>query len=207
MKKKMQEEKSNRKLLREAVVGKRESGDWDAAKKEWELLTIYNQDNYCVCGQPIVENCVVRNCSTLEELVIGNVCVNHFQEESLSVDKNCRTSLKKLVENPGGYSASPSLVRLVQRLGILSEKEEEWYLNWTTGKLSRSIFNREHQLFDEVEYNARSNWNHLILYGFDKDRPKCERGKLTKPRQSRTTGRFFYSCCAWPNGCNFIKSI
>jgi hypothetical protein len=58
-----------------------ESKDWEEAKTEWELESIYFSEDseICLCGHtPIIECCVLRNTINENTAVVGNVCVNKF---------------------------------------------------------------------------------------------------------------------------------
>ena len=55
--------------------------EWNLAKDEWLLDTIYFDDNKqtCLCGHyPILEICVIKNKDTKEKATVGNCCVKNF---------------------------------------------------------------------------------------------------------------------------------
>lgn len=70
------------KLLVKGVIALSESKVWKDAMLEWDHVetTIAAPDDKerCVCSQPIVEVCHIRNRVTGSELIVGNECVNHF---------------------------------------------------------------------------------------------------------------------------------
>lgn len=207
-------ETSNQEKLREIVLQHSQAKEWEDAKREWTLLTIFDEKNHCICDHSIVENCVIFNSITGKVLIVGNVCINHFNEKALTVPPICRSSLKNLKEDPSHRNANAELLTLAARLHILSLAEARWYFQNTNGRNSRAQFDRHHKKFKLVAFEKREKLNHLILHGFSSKRPKCNcPGRpYAKPRQNGKTKKYFYSC---PNfdtknsqaGCRFNQSI
>lgn len=198
-------ENSDQKLLRRIVVENSVADDWESAKTEWELMSIYDKVNECICTHRIVENCVIRNRNNAKELIVGNVCVNQFKEAKLSVPKLCRTSLKKLQlrrRNPETHNipkANRALIEVAVRLKILSENEGKFYNKAPTNS-------------KKMEFRRKINY--LIMLGFRDKRPECHCGELAKPRQNSGTKEFFYSCYdgryvnrIWRSRCNFSLDV
>lgn len=48
---------------------------------EWDFLYSYEENNKCICGQIIFENCLIQNKHNKVELIIGNVCINKFLDK------------------------------------------------------------------------------------------------------------------------------
>lgn len=197
-------ETSDQELLQTTVIEHSQADDWINAKKEWNLKSIFDRQNHCVCKHFIIENCVIRNRITNRELIVGNVCVNHFKEETLSVRKESRDSLKKIHSNPSGAKANKWLIEVAVRLNIITKNEGKNYQKTSTKM-------KQHQW--KLEF--RKKINALIRYGFTNNRPKCECDELAKPRQNSRTKQYFYSCYygnyneekKWEKKCNFNKSI
>jgi len=198
---------SDQNVLRAVIIKNSQSTTWDLAKTEWALQTIFDEQSHCICGQSIMENCVIYNPNTCKTLIVGNVCINKFEEEAINVDDRCRESLKRLTGDPLDCSMNRYLVDLAFKLNILSKREKDWYLDQTKGRQSRNRFNHEHVHFDQGAYDKRKKYNQLVLYGFKKDRPRCHCDSLCKPRQNSNNGSYFYGCCNYPEGCKFTKSI
>jgi hypothetical protein len=171
-------EQSNQALLREKVIEKSRARDWEQAKKEWELEFIFDNKAKCICNHFIIENCRIKNKHNGSRLTVGNVCVNHFGEDELNVDKKCRSSLRRLQRNVPNAKANEELVELARRLNILSENEAKAY----------NARRRKHQ--DPL----RDKWNQFIRYGFHPNRPCCECGEYAKPKRSGDNGPYFYGC-------------
>jgi hypothetical protein len=67
--------------LIEEIIALSYSKNWDSAKLEWTLESIYfgeGQDS-CLCGHfPIVELCQLKNKVNRNTVIVGNYCVNKF---------------------------------------------------------------------------------------------------------------------------------
>lgn len=94
------EERCDQELLQRIVIENSQAENWIEAKKEWKLKSIYDRASHCIGRHGILEICVIYNDETNRELIVGNVCVNHFDEKNLSVPKSSRTSLKNVYRNP-----------------------------------------------------------------------------------------------------------
>lgn len=67
--------------LTQEIIELSQSTNWDAAKLEWKLETIYEADEpeHCLCGHfPIIEVCILRNQMNLNLATVGNCCVKKF---------------------------------------------------------------------------------------------------------------------------------
>lgn len=67
-------------ILVSLIIEASESDSWSAARKEWRLDTIYEQQGEtCLCGHyPITDNCVIINKKNQNVVTVGNVCIKHF---------------------------------------------------------------------------------------------------------------------------------
>jgi hypothetical protein len=66
--------------LKKEIINLSVSDEWEIAKKEWDVWTIFIEEGWdnCLCGQSIKECCVLRNKLNKHECIVGNVCVNNF---------------------------------------------------------------------------------------------------------------------------------
>ena len=67
--------------LRDAILKLSKATDWETARKEWRLVTIYDVDepDTCLCGHyPIIEICDIENRITKARADVGNVCIKRF---------------------------------------------------------------------------------------------------------------------------------
>jgi hypothetical protein len=92
----------NFKTLRDAILARSVSKNWDAAKLEWRLDHIYEVDEpeECLCSHfPIIEICVLINRKNNQKAEVGNVCVKRFMgirsDKIFSCVKRLRVDLDK----------------------------------------------------------------------------------------------------------------
>lgn len=70
-------------ILKSNILALSTSPDWDTAKDEWSLDTIFFEENYtkCLCSHyPIVECCVLKNNTNQNTTIVGNCCVKKFTD-------------------------------------------------------------------------------------------------------------------------------
>lgn len=194
------DEKSDQLLLQRIVIENSQADNWIRAKTEWKLISIYDKDNTCICKHRILENCVIRNRHTNKELIVGNVCVNHFKEEHLTVPKSSRNSFRKVYGNPTSAKANKALIDVAVCLKILTAREGDIYIK-SRKKTPKNL-------------EFRQKINSLIKFGFIHTRPRCVCNELAKPRQNSLTKEYFYSCYYgeyangnWTSQCEFTRSI
>lgn len=67
--------------LKRGILALSVSPDWETAKKEWKLTSMYEVDepDTCLCGHsPIIEICVLTNILNGKVAEVGNRCVKRF---------------------------------------------------------------------------------------------------------------------------------
>jgi hypothetical protein len=67
--------------LRDAILKLSRAVDWETAKKEWALTSVYEvaEPDTCLCGHfPIIEICGITNRVTGKSADVGNVCIKRF---------------------------------------------------------------------------------------------------------------------------------
>ena len=67
--------------LKREILKRSEAHEWETARKEWALITIYEvgEPDTCLCGHyPIIEICGLKNRLNGAEADVGNVCVKRF---------------------------------------------------------------------------------------------------------------------------------
>lgn len=205
-------EESDQAALRDAVIDNSKADTWNDAKKEWKLVYIFDLASNCVCGHAIVQNCVIRNTLNSNELIVGNVCINHFQEPALEVPDVARNSLRGLNNNTS-ETANEELLKIAFRTSVLTFMEKENYTKITTGSGSRVRFMVEHERYNASLTAQRDKINRLIKLGFSAQRPICDCGRPAKPRINGKTNQAFYSCYngrfqnkQWTSDCKFSQN-
>ena len=67
--------------LRQAILARSQASDWETARKEWGLVTIFEagEPETCLCGHyPIIDICEIANRLTKRNAEVGNCCVKRF---------------------------------------------------------------------------------------------------------------------------------
>lgn len=117
----MNEEVGNRFQLFREIIALSVADNWEEAKREWELIDIYREDEplTCLCGHtPIIEICFLRNHHNGNNAIVGNICVNKF----LGIDSNLIfEGLRRITEDPTkGLNAAATLHAF----------EKKWISEW-----------------------------------------------------------------------------
>jgi len=71
----------NFRQLKSYIMALSRAAEWEVAKKEWKLVSVYDSDepDTCPCGHfPIIEICEIHNRVTGHRTEVGNVCVRRF---------------------------------------------------------------------------------------------------------------------------------
>lgn len=187
--------------LRKYIVACSASHVWDAARQEWVLLTVYRDKNRCVCGVHIVNNCVIYNAMMNSTLVVGNVCINHFDNPLMAVSDSTLDALDRIRNNHRTNKASPELLELAQRTRVLTTGDAALYKDITIGDGARTRFNPSHDNYSQENFGQRKQLNVLLLMGFSKRRPICDKCGLymmcrrrDKYKYQSTYDGYFYVC-------------
>jgi hypothetical protein len=67
--------------LKAGILLLSQATDWETARKEWALHTVYEvgHPDTCLCGHyPIIEICEIHNRVTGARTDVGNVCIKRF---------------------------------------------------------------------------------------------------------------------------------
>jgi hypothetical protein len=105
-----------------------DSGDWNLAVKEWNLVCISSSDcaESCLCGHyPIIDLCHIRNRVTKISAIVGNVCVNNF----LGIGTTGLFSSYKLISNYIDKSMSEDLIYFSHRRRLINDWEKNFCLS------------------------------------------------------------------------------
>lgn len=63
--------------------------------KEWVFVYTVRQKSRCICGQPIIENCIFKNKFNSKYITVGNVCVQKFFNRNYKEHFNIKFLLNK----------------------------------------------------------------------------------------------------------------
>jgi hypothetical protein len=147
----MSEEVGNRFQLFREIIARSVAQNWEEAKREWDLVDIYREDEplECLCGHtPIIEICVLRNRRNGNDAIVGNVCVNKF----LGIESNLIfEGLRRIAEDPGkGLNAAATLYAF----------EKKWINKW---EKNFSLDTNKKRNLSEKQQAKRDQINRRVL--------------------------------------------
>lgn len=93
-------EKSDQAILQRKILALSESKDWEGAKTEWEINTIWYEKSACLCQHSINQNIEIVNIHNNNFAVVGNVCIFHFLGWDLSAVFSNLSAIKKNLDTP-----------------------------------------------------------------------------------------------------------
>lgn len=114
--------------LKTRIIELSTSKNWQEAKSEWDLVTIFRttEPETCLCDHnPIFEVCVIRNSSNGNEEEIGNVCIHHF----LGLNTKSHFNALRRIHKDNSLSISASFLDFVFKKEIISADEYTFYKN------------------------------------------------------------------------------
>ena len=114
--------------LTERILKLSNANDWESAKDEWAVESIFRSDEpgTCLCGhQPIYEQCVIVNLQNGHETIVGNVCVNKFL--GLPSDK-LFTGINRITAKPT-RSLNVETIDYAFEKRWINDYEKNFYLN------------------------------------------------------------------------------
>ena len=118
----------NFKQLRDAIVARSVSQEWDAARLEWRLSHIYFVDDpeQCLCGHfPIIEVCVLANRKNARTAEVGNVCVKRF----LGIRSDKIFACVKKLKKDSDKAPNAETIELLYEQGLISSWERKFSLD------------------------------------------------------------------------------
>jgi len=140
--------------LTQEILSRSVSNDWNLAKLEWSLETIWEEDepDTCLCGHyPIKEICLLRNIKNNKAAKIGNVCVKKFL--GLSSDKLFQ-NLKR-IRKDNTKAINPETTEYAYK--------KSWINEW---EFHFSISNFRKRNLSKKQMNIRAQINKKILAAF-----------------------------------------
>lgn len=114
--------------LIERILNLSEAKVWQHAKREWELESVYEEDepDTCMCGHyPINEICLLRNKENGNSAIVGNVCVKKF----LRLPSGPIFAAVKGVKRGSRKSFNAETINLAHRRGWINQWETDFYVD------------------------------------------------------------------------------
>lgn len=195
---------SDQELLRKIVVENSFSKNWDDARTEWDLNSVWHERSSCICKHSINQNMEIKNRHTKKFLVVGNVCIWHFLPRKRDEYATAMSNLRRIKNNVMTAKPSDALLCLAFKLNILSWKHYNWYLTYTRGTGSIFLFNESDPRFSQELYDTRAELNWMLILGLWIHRDNCHCGVPAVPRCFEDK-KFYYVCRLYANenACNY----
>jgi hypothetical protein len=113
--------------LKEHILSLSRAEDFEAAKKEWNLIGFEVQEDFgaCPCGQSIKEFCFLENEVTRRKTHVGNVCVKRF----IGIDTgNLFSGLRRIMDDVSA-NANEDLILHAYKYGYIYEREYDFLMS------------------------------------------------------------------------------
>lgn len=146
----------NKFRLTEKILALSDADDWNSAKGEWAVESIFYSDEpgTCLCGhKPINEHCVIINLQNGNEAVVGNVCVKKFL--GLPSDK-LFTGINRITGNQKS-ALNVETIDYAFEKGWISSWDKNFYMN-----------TRRRRWMTDNQWAQRQRINKQILHCFRK---------------------------------------
>lgn len=64
------------------IIKLSDSDNFNEAVKEWYLIGLDEEKTNCICGQFIINNCIIQNKLNHNISIVGNVCIKKFMNNN-----------------------------------------------------------------------------------------------------------------------------
>jgi len=100
---------------------------WEKAKLEWvDINNFWWEENYCLCGHSIIENCEIVNTKNGSSAIVGNCCIKKFNKQ---LNSHLLFSGYRKILKDETKSLNATLINWCYVKGILNEEEREFYMS------------------------------------------------------------------------------
>lgn len=159
---------SDQALLRRIVIKNSFARNWKNARLEWDWSYMFQEESQCACKHRIFDNCVIVNRRTGKQLIVGNVCIGHFERDEFINAPAAHKSLKKLIKNPNNRKMNVPLLEFSVECDVLTQEEMDAYTKMTKGDGSICHYQIGHHRFRKDLYIRRRELNGKVLRAFGK---------------------------------------
>lgn len=143
----------NFKQLSAAIISRSQATNWLAAKLEWRLLQIYENDepDECLCGHfPIIEICLLKNVFNGNFAEVGNVCVKRFMGIRSDRIFACVKRLRKDLDK----APNAETIELLFQQGLISNWERDFsYDTLRKRRLTAGQLFKRHEINRKILHN------------------------------------------------------
>jgi hypothetical protein len=139
---------SNQEKLKNQILLRSESKDWEAVKSEWDLTRVIKlgkeeAGKTCLCSHsPIKELCFLVNKKTGESALVGNCCVTKFLNKDTKVHFN---TLKNITKSPEAPLNPRGINKLVEKNIISKEVGVTYKQSYYMMKYQRTELKKVHE--------------------------------------------------------------
>jgi hypothetical protein len=106
------------------IIALSESNNFYQAVLEWKLISIFDMENNCLCGHPIIENCEIQNIYNDNIVIVGNCCIKKFIK---NINSGILFSSVKRLSKNGTKSVNTSLLDLMYENEVINAWELFFY--------------------------------------------------------------------------------
>lgn len=113
--------------LKAHILPLSEAEDFDAARREWNLIGVEISEEFgnCPCGQEIKEHCHIQNTLNGNKTYVGNVCINRF----IGIDTgNLFEGIRRIAAKDSA-NANEDLIIHAYRLGYIYDGEYKFLMD------------------------------------------------------------------------------
>lgn len=142
---------SYRETFIKRIIELSESNYFTQASMEWEWIEMFDDNNFCLCGHWIVENCVIKNMENGNITTVGNCCIKKFMTE-LPSDQYFKI-LNRLKSNNETTIKDINFLKILYHNKIINEWEFGFYMNIkdkTNKKLSEKQKIKKIQIHEKI---------------------------------------------------------
>ena len=147
----MEIEKSNQKQFYKILCSHSKNKDPKLSILEWDFRYSFLEENNCICGNAIKENCIIENNQTGYILIVGNICINKFLNKDVSFIFKGLNAIKKL-ESP-----NKSFINYCKDKGYISDFEYSFLINMFRKK-KFTIKQKEFKNSILLKLRGRNKW-------------------------------------------------
>ena len=115
-------EQTNQTQFYKVLCNNSNNKDPRLAVLEWKFIYIEEYNNNCICGMPIHYNCLIRNKLNNNELIVGNVCVNKF------INNTYEFIVKGIIAVKNDSMPNKSFINYCYGKGYIYENQKDFLL-------------------------------------------------------------------------------
>lgn len=141
----------NEERLMLAIVELSQADNFQEARREWFLKTIYKAEGTCLCGKhPIFNICIIRNKLNNNEAIVGSSCVEKF----IQINSQKLFFSYAMIEKDLTAFLAKELIEYLYEHEVINEWEKEFLL---------STINKKYEWLSEKQKLKRVQINEKVI--------------------------------------------